>query len=288
MLRAGLRGKRLRLSDDDRRRLAVKAQALGREVLAEIAFVATPARLLRWYRYSSCPKTQTNSRLARRAVSIVIAPWRAPDLERVGGDVGDSGSPYAQGKQRPATGCHAPGWRPESRPWAAPGPERARRLRHGSPGLDSGLLGWPLFRRCTARSVPVLLLGANVALRKSRLETNPKNEALSALLARLWCHLPLQNPANRAENLTRLCSATICKTGWRMVKSRAIRCAFYLFIRQPHGSEVSSAARNTLDSARIPRASKLLICGLFQKGRVLAQDGMTKRCFRNQVLVAAA
>ena len=38
------------------------------------------------------------------------------------------------------------------------------------------------------------------------------------------------------------------------------------------GSEASPAARNTLDSARIPRASKLLICGLFQKGRVLAQD----------------
>ena len=46
----GLRGKRLRLSDDDRRRLAVKAQTLGREVLAEIASVATPATLLRWYR----------------------------------------------------------------------------------------------------------------------------------------------------------------------------------------------------------------------------------------------
>ena len=40
------------------------------------------------------------------------------------------------------------------------------------------------------------------------------------------------------------------------------------------GSEASPAARNTLDSARIPRASKLLICGLFQKGRVLAQDGV--------------
>ena len=40
-----------------------------------------------------------------------------------------------------------------------------------------------------------------------------------------------------------------------------------LFIHPPaHGSEVSLAARNTLDSARIPRASKLLICGLFQKG----------------------
>ena len=52
-------------------------------------------------------------------------------------------------------------------------------------------------------------------------------------------------------------------------------CAFYLFIRQPHGSEVSPAARNSLDSAPIPTASKLLICGLFQKGRVLAQDGST-------------
>ena len=43
-------------------------------------------------------------------------------------------------------------------------------------------------------------------------------------------------------------------------------CAFYFHPPAP-------AARNTLDSARIPRASKLLICGLFLKGRVLAQDG---------------
>ena len=50
VLRAGLRGKRLSLSDTDRRRLAVKAQALGREALAQIASVATPATLLRWYR----------------------------------------------------------------------------------------------------------------------------------------------------------------------------------------------------------------------------------------------
>ena len=48
VLRAGLRGKCLRLADDDRRRLAVKAQALGREALAHIASVATPATLLRW------------------------------------------------------------------------------------------------------------------------------------------------------------------------------------------------------------------------------------------------
>ena len=59
--------------------------------------------------------------------------------------------------------------------------------------------------------------------------------------------------------------------------STGIGCAFYLFIRQPHGSEVSPAARNSLDSAPIPTASKLLICGLFQKGRVLAQDGIETR-----------
>ena len=117
VLRAGLRGKRLSLSDDDRRRLAVKAQALGREALAQIASVATPATLLRWYRHPSCPKTQTNSRLARRAVSIVIAPWRAPDLGRVGGDGRRFGvSARTQGKHRPATGYHAPGRRPGSRP----------------------------------------------------------------------------------------------------------------------------------------------------------------------------
>ena len=35
--------------------------------------------------------------------------------------------------------------------------------------------------------------------------------------------LILQNPANRAENLIRLCSATIGQTGWRMVQVGAIR-----------------------------------------------------------------
>ena len=59
--------------------------------------------------------------------------------------------------------------------------------------------------------------------RKSRLETKTENEARSALLARLWCHLPLQNPANRAENLTRLCSAAIGQTEWRMGQFGAIR-----------------------------------------------------------------
>ena len=57
-----------------------------------------------------------------------------------------------------------------------------------------------------------------------------------------------------------------------------------LFIHPPaHGSEVSPAARNTLDSARIPRASKLLICGLFLKGRVVAQDDLSACSFHGVI-----
>ena len=100
--------------------------------------------------------------------------------------------PYAQGKHRSATRCHAPGRRPDPGS-AAHGPERASRLRRGSLALILDL-----------------------------------------------CLLFIHPPA--------------------------------------HGSEVSPAVRNTLDSARIPRASKLLICGLFQKGRVLAQDGVEPIC----------
>ena len=186
VLRAGLRGKRLSLSDDDRRRLAVKAQALGREALAQITSVATPATLLRWYRCPSCPKTQTNSRLARRAVSMVIDLWRAPDLGRVGGDVGDSGSPYAQGKHRPATGCHAPGRRPGSRP----GPHLDQNVLAGYAAVALALIldpsGSLFFRRCTALSATRSPLWRKRGTRKARLETKTENEASSALLARLW------------------------------------------------------------------------------------------------------
>ena len=50
VLREQLGGRRLRLDDDQRRRLAVKAKALGRRVLAEIATIVTPETLLAWHR----------------------------------------------------------------------------------------------------------------------------------------------------------------------------------------------------------------------------------------------
>ena len=50
ILREQLGGQRLRLTDVQRRRLAVRAEALGRTALMGIACIVTPDTLLRWYR----------------------------------------------------------------------------------------------------------------------------------------------------------------------------------------------------------------------------------------------
>src|SRR6266849_10280279 len=50
VLKAQLNGHRLRLTDTERRRLAALAHPLGRKRLKEIAAIATPDTLLRWYK----------------------------------------------------------------------------------------------------------------------------------------------------------------------------------------------------------------------------------------------
>jgi transposase InsO family protein len=50
VLKERLGGRRLRFTDAERRRLARKAQALGRRVLNELETLVTPDTLLRWYR----------------------------------------------------------------------------------------------------------------------------------------------------------------------------------------------------------------------------------------------
>ena len=50
VLREHLKGKRIRFTDDQRRRLAVKGKALGRRVLMGIETLVTPETILRWYR----------------------------------------------------------------------------------------------------------------------------------------------------------------------------------------------------------------------------------------------
>ena len=50
VLRAVNGSRRLRLTDDQRRRLAVKGKVLGRRQLAAVAGIVTPDTILRWYR----------------------------------------------------------------------------------------------------------------------------------------------------------------------------------------------------------------------------------------------
>src|SRR3954466_595820 len=50
VLREQLGDRRLRFTDEQRRRLATKAKGLGRRLLAEIATVVTPETLLAWHR----------------------------------------------------------------------------------------------------------------------------------------------------------------------------------------------------------------------------------------------
>jgi hypothetical protein len=50
VLRAAYGSKRVRLTDDQRRRLAVKGKALGRRRLADVSGIVTADTILRWYR----------------------------------------------------------------------------------------------------------------------------------------------------------------------------------------------------------------------------------------------
>ena len=64
VLREQLRDRRLRFDVNQRRRLAVKAKALGRKALAEIATIVTPETLLAWHRKLVAQKYDGNARRA--------------------------------------------------------------------------------------------------------------------------------------------------------------------------------------------------------------------------------
>jgi putative transposase len=50
VLKEQMKERRLRLTDDQRRRLAVKGRRLGRRVLRQVATIVTPDTILRWHR----------------------------------------------------------------------------------------------------------------------------------------------------------------------------------------------------------------------------------------------
>jgi putative transposase len=85
VLKGQLRGRRLRLTDDERRRLAVKGKALGRRVLERMAHIVTPDTIMAWYRrliarkwdYSAKRKKPGRPRVETQIVDLVLRIARA-------------------------------------------------------------------------------------------------------------------------------------------------------------------------------------------------------------------
>jgi transposase InsO family protein len=73
VLKAQLRNKRVRLTDDERRRLAVLGARLGRQILLEVATMVTPDTILRWHRTLIAQKwTYPKRRRGRPGVLVEI------------------------------------------------------------------------------------------------------------------------------------------------------------------------------------------------------------------------
>src|SRR5438876_3952679 len=71
ILRAHLH-RRIRLTDDERRRLAVHGHRLGRHRLGQVATIVTPATILRWHRQLIARKWTDAARPRRRGVLAEI------------------------------------------------------------------------------------------------------------------------------------------------------------------------------------------------------------------------
>jgi len=92
VLKAQLCGRRLRLTDAQRRRLAGRGHALGRAVLARVATLVTPDTILRWHRQLIARKwTTTRHRVGRPGVLAEIRQLTVRMAESHMGVSADSG-----------------------------------------------------------------------------------------------------------------------------------------------------------------------------------------------------
>jgi putative transposase len=75
VLKEKLGKRRILLSDDQRRRLAVKGKVLARKLLGEIGTLVTPDTLLRWHRLLVAQKWDYSHRRQNRPASCSTSIW---------------------------------------------------------------------------------------------------------------------------------------------------------------------------------------------------------------------
>jgi len=78
VLKEQMKGRKLRLNDDQRRRLAAKAKRLGRRALNQVATIVTPDTLMR------CPRCQDSCRLPSPGPSASCTGGAARSLPLAG------------------------------------------------------------------------------------------------------------------------------------------------------------------------------------------------------------
>jgi len=62
VLKSKFKGKRIRFTDDERRRLAIRGKILGRKLLGEVASIVTPDSILAWHRKLIAKKYDSSSK----------------------------------------------------------------------------------------------------------------------------------------------------------------------------------------------------------------------------------
>jgi hypothetical protein len=83
ILKRQIRGRRLRLTDTDRVRLAVRGMALGRRALDQFASIVTPETILRWHRSLIANKWTFPSRRTNARYVILTNPSSTSRFRRV-------------------------------------------------------------------------------------------------------------------------------------------------------------------------------------------------------------
>ena len=182
VLREQLGPRPLRLTDAQRRRLAVRGQILGRRILAQVAGIVTPDTILRWYRrliarkYDGSARRRRGRPITPREVADLVVrmavenpPW---GYTRIRGALANLGHDIARNTVKRILHDHG----------IEPAPERARR----TPWKAFLQAHWDGLAACDLFTVEVLTLtGGGVPIRLPPTDSAATDQRVSVAWSRL-------------------------------------------------------------------------------------------------------